>query len=260
MISYADFITLLFAFFVVMYAISTVNEGKYRVLSETLGTVFAAPGGRGLPMATSPLAAEQAPPAGLPLPTPGIPVAEPLVNTPAGQSAGDGGVPFDDMLNQLQVSLSGYADQGLVTVTREGDRVVVQMLSQLLFDSGDARLSPQALTALRSVGQVLAGSPYPLRVEGHTDNQPISTPKFPSNWELSAARAASVVNYLARLGIAPRRMAAVGYGEYRPKADNRSEAGRARNRRVTLVVMAGLDDSALPGDAVPWAEGPGLEE
>jgi chemotaxis protein MotB len=97
-------------------------------------------------------------------------------------------------------------------------------------------------------------------VEGHTDNRPIRTLQFPSNWELSAARAASVVNYLARLGIAPGRMAAVGYGEYRPKADNRSEQGRAKNRRVTLVISAGSDPAASPADAVPWAEGPSLED
>ena len=261
LISYADFITLLFAFFVVMYAISTVNEGKYRVLSETLGKVFAAPGGSASPLAQPlPQPLETVPPAGEPLPIPGVPVAEPLVSVDMGQSGSDGGVPFGDMLNQLQTSLASYTDQGLVEVSRDGDRVIVQMLSQLLFDSGDARLSPQALQALGGVGQVLAGSPYPLRVEGHTDNRPIRTLQFPSNWELSAARAASVVNYLARLGIAPGRMAAVGYGEYRPKADNRSEQGRATNRRVTLVISAGSDPAASPADAVPWAEGPSLED
>jgi chemotaxis protein MotB len=259
LISYADFITLLFAFFVVMYAISTVNEGKYRVLSETLGKVFSAPGGPGLPV-TDPLALPSAPPAGDPLPVPGVPVAEPLISVPAGQSGSDGGVPFSDMVNQLQVSLAGLTDQGLVTVSREGDRVVVQMLSNMLFESGDARLSRLALEALRSVAYALGGTPYPVRVEGHTDNQPISTTKFPSNWELSAARAASVVNYLGRLGVAPGRMAAIGYGEHRPKADNRTAEGRAKNRRVTLVIMAGTDPEDAPGDAVPWAEGPGLEE
>lgn len=260
LLSYADFITLLFAFFVVMYAISTVNEGKYRVLSETLGKVFSASGGS-TSLRVDPLPLDHAPPpGGEPLPIPGVPLAEPLVRVDTGQSGVEGGVPFGDMLNQLQTSLASYTDQGLVEIRRDGDRVIVQMLSQLLFESGNARLSAQALDALGGVGKVLAGSPYPLRVEGHTDNRPISTLQFPSNWELSAARAASVVNYLARLGIAPGRMAAVGYGEFRPKADNRSESGRAKNRRVTLVISTGADPAASPADAVPWAEGPGLED
>lgn len=260
MISYADFITLLFAFFVVMYAISTVNEGKYRVLSETFGKVFAAQGGGDLPVPDMPLADPVTPPAGEPLPIPGVPVAEPLVEVDMGQSGSDGGMPFNDMHNRLQASLADHAAEGLVEVTGDGQRVVVQMLSQMLFDSGDARLSQPARRALAAVGQVLVSSPYPVRVEGHTDNRPISTQQFPSNWELSAARAASVVSYLARQGIDPGRMAAVGYGEFRPKADNRTEAGRAKNRRVTLVISAGTDPAAGAADAVPWAEGPSLED
>ncbi len=257
LISYADFITLLFAFFVVMYAISTVNEGKYKVLSETLGAVFTAAGGNSMPVAGDHPAS---PPAGDPLPIPGIPVAEPMVSLPMAQSGGDGGVPLDDMVSRLQASLAGYAADGLVEVSREGDQVVVQMLSQMLFDSGDAQLSEQARRALDTVGQVLLGNPYPIRVEGHTDNRPIHTAQYPSNWELSSARAASVVNYFSGLGIAPGRMAAVGYGEFRPKADNRTAAGRAKNRRVTLVISSGRDPVASPADAVPWAEGPGLED
>jgi chemotaxis protein MotB len=258
LVSYADFITLLFAFFVVMYAISSVNEGKYRVLTETLGKVFAAEDGSPLPMDPSKAPIPE-PPAGEPVILPGTPVATPP-SPRQGASESPSGVPFADMVNQLQVSLSAFAAQGLVSVSTDGDRVVIHMQSQMLFGSGDARLSGGALQALQSVARVLDGSPYPIRVEGHTDNLPISTLRFPSNWELSAARAASVVNYLARAGIAPARMSAVGYGEFRPKADNRTEQGRAKNRRVTLVVMAGTEPAEAPGDAVPWAEGPGLEE
>lgn len=258
LVSYADFITLLFAFFVVMYAVSTVNEGKYRVLSETLGKVFATRDGNPLPVDPARAPVDE-PPAGEPVILPGMPVdAAPLPDE--GGSATAGGTPFADMVNQLQVSLSALTGQGLVSVSTDGSRLVVHMQSQMLFDSGDARLSSRALQVLQSVARVLDGAPYPIRVEGHTDNLPISTLRFPSNWELSAARAASVVNYLARSGIAPARMSAVGYGEHHPVADNRTESGRAKNRRVTLVVMAGADPAGTPGDAVPWAEGPGLEE
>jgi chemotaxis protein MotB len=226
-------------------------------LSETLGKVFAVENGMPLPVDPdkAPLSAL---PAGEPVVLPGVPAASPAPGQDA--SGAPGGLPFADMANQLQVSLSALTGQGLVSVSTEGDRVVVHMQSQMLFDSGDARLSTRALQALQSVAKVLDGSPYPVRVEGHTDNRPIDTLRFPSNWELSAARAASVVNYLARSGIAPARMSAVGYGEHRPKADNRTEQGRAMNRRVTLVVLAGMRPADTPGDAVPWAEGPGLEE
>ena len=102
-----------------------------------------------------------------------------------------------------------------------------------------------------------------MQVEGHTDNVPISTAEFPSNWELSAARAASVVHYLARSGVEPWRMSAVGLGEHRPIAENADEKGRAANRRVTIVVLTGARQQAAPGaptdEEIPWAEGPALQ-
>jgi chemotaxis protein MotB len=123
------------------------------------------------------------------------------------------------------------------------------MKSQMLLDSGSARLAPSAFGVLESVGSILAPVANGIRVEGHTDNVPNSTLQFPSNWELSAARAASVVHFLMRVGIEPERMAAIGYGEHRPVGDNGSDEGRQRNRRVTLVILGTKDRPvALPDD------------
>jgi len=266
LVSYADSVTLLFAFFVVMYAISSVNEGKYRVLSDTLTEAFRDP------VRTSQPARSQAPPLA------GLDPVPPLEAAPAGSArlapvadAGtDGILPagggttiaggkgrtenLDELAASLEDELQAFVGQRLVEISRVGDTIEVAMKSQLLFDSGSARLAPAALPALDGLGQVLLPTPNAIRVEGHTDDRPINTVQFPSNWELSAARAASVVHFLVRLGIAPERMAAIGYGEHRPVADNALEEGRQRNRRVTLVIL-GTKDQPVPAGADP-APGP----
>jgi chemotaxis protein MotB len=133
--------------------------------------------------------------------------------------------------------LETYVEQKLVDVTFSDNRVMVNMKDKMLFASGSASLSNAAVTVLRDISRVLATVPNPLQVEGNTDNRPIHTQEFPSNWELSAARAASVVHLLTRLGIDPSRLSAIGYGEHRPAASNDTEEGRAENRRVTLVII-----------------------
>jgi chemotaxis protein MotB len=147
--------------------------------------------------------------------------------------------------------LAHYVEQGLVEVRHGDNRVMVDMKDKMLFPSGSALLSRTAVQALRDVSHVLSSLPNKIQVEGNTDDRPIHTEEFPSNWELSAARAASVVHLMTRMGIDPSRMSAIGYGEHRPVADNGSEAGRQKNRRVTLVVL-GLEGSVdhsiqLPG-------------
>lgn len=113
------------------------------------------------------------------------------------------------------------------------------MRSEMLFKSGSASLSRAAFSVLKDVAALVKSVPNKINVEGHTDNVPISTLTFPSNWELSAARAASVVHVLAKLGIESPRMAATGYGEFQPIEENDTEEGRQSNRRVALVIMAG---------------------
>jgi len=138
----------------------------------------------------------------------------------------------------LQQYIEQEGLQGQLTLITEERGLVVSMADTVLFPRASATLTPEARSLLRQVGQALARLPNYLRVEGHTDNLPISTPAFPSNWELSTARATNVVQVLVRdAGISPARLSATGYGEYRPVAPNNSEADMARNRRVDIVVL-----------------------
>jgi chemotaxis protein MotB len=257
LVSYADFVTLLFAFFVVMYAISSVNEGKYRVLSDTLTEAFRDPVKTPAPAPARGADAQLVPAIVEPI----APAIAPAVAPPAAEADSVGVLPdgsalagerrhgstenLDELAEQVTDELQPFLGQRLIEISRVGDTLEVAMKSQMLFESGSARLSPQALPALEGVGRVLAQAPNGIRVEGHTDNRPINTLQFPSNWELSAARAASVVHFLMRVGIAPGRMAAIGYGEHRPAGDNASDEGRQRNRRVTLVIL-GTKASPIP--------------
>ena len=282
LVSYADFITLLFAFFVVMYAVSSVNEGKYRVLSETLNAVFTVssrsdqpiqvgePPRDVLALSDGPLAPRQtsleaAGNAELTLDR-GDQVDRASgdgrmlgkAQSGAGRFREDGAA--QRIADELAISLQKYLDEDLVRVNRVGDRIEIEMKERMLFGSGDARLSRDALGPLREMAKTLKRIPSHLQVEGHTDNVPIASTMFPSNWELSAARAASVVHYLARAGVEPWRMSAVGLGEHRPITENGDAKGRAANRRVTIVVLTGQRTADPVVDhAVPWAEGPALE-
>ncbi len=250
LVSYADFITLLFAFFVVMYAISSVNEGKYRVLSETLNAVFSDPQNQDprLPAAAAAPAVDQLSPKPVVIPPP-IPIT-PAAGVEARAAARSSNLA--DVRGQLETSLDSYVSDGQIEVTGDGKRIEVHIKSGLLFDSGSSGLARAAFEPLREVARILAPLSNTVQVEGHTDNVPIGTLQFPSNWELSAARAASVVHFLGSLGVAADRLVAVGFGEHRPVAANTSAVGRARNRRVTLAVLA--------PDEIAWAEGPAVPE
>jgi chemotaxis protein MotB len=273
LVSYADFVTLLFAFFVVMYAVSSVNEGKYRVLSESLNEVFTV-----APRSDDPIQVGEVPRDALALPDAPLASEQPDVvigsqsggeadaASASGQAQSGESERFGEdgaatrIADELAISLQGYIENDLLRINQAGDRIEIEMKERMLFSSGAARLSPAALRALREVSRTLARIPSHLQIEGHTDNVPITTTAYPSNWELSAARAASVVHYLARSGIEPWRMAAVGLGEHRPIAENGDEKGRAANRRVTIVVLTGKRDvEPVIDHEVPWAEGPALE-
>jgi chemotaxis protein MotB len=244
LVSYADFITLLFAFFVVMYAISSVNEGKYEVLSDSLENAFQEKPISSLnPIELAELAranqVDVTNPIGVPSSTAPIePAAAGLVETQSRQED------VDVIQERLGKKLQPVIEAGLIDV-REGEQgIEVEMKSSILFDSGSARLSQEALPVLEQFAAVLREFGNPLQVEGYTDNQPIATLIYPSNWELSAARAASVVNLFARLNVNPERMMAVGHAEQRARADNSTFEGRQQNRRVVVVIKT--DKNALP--------------
>ncbi len=229
LVSYADFITLLFAFFVVMYSMSSINEGKYRVLSDTMVAAFQTP-----PKSTEPIQIGEQSRALKPV--------ESLVEKPPRIRIKPVPAVDTDQTRRIaaQVSqvLQPLIDQDLIKVSHDKLWVEVELNNSILYSSGEAALQPGAYPVLKKLAGVLAPLPNHVDVEGHTDNLPIRNERYRSNWELSAARAASVVHVLTRNGVAPDRLSAIGYGEFRPIADNRTEQGRQRNRRVAIVILA----------------------
>lgn len=208
-ISYADFITLLFAFFVVMYAISSVNVSKYKSLSEGMKSAF---NKKDQNKATQSTNNQHDSPQ--------------LVNT-KGQ--------FKDGLDELSQSLSELAN-GDFKINRQDGWIELDIKAGSLFDPGNAEVKSEALLKLMQVAGKIKNEPYTIVVEGYTDDTPIETPQYPSNWELSASRAATVGRILNSYGIATDRLLVTGYGEQYPIADNLTEEGRSKNRRVNIII------------------------
>ena len=237
LVSYADFITLLFAFFVVMYAISVVNEGKYRVLSDSISSAF-----RNIPGSTSGAMIQINPSAPVPV---SIPFNRPqVVNLKTDVEREKNRDLLRNKAKEITTALAPLVQQGHVRVTEGALGITVEINASVLFESGEARLQMPAIRALAAVGQILATTAFPITVDGHTDNAPISTPLYPSNWELSGARAASVVRLFIETGVDPRRLTATGYAEQRPVADNATVEGRQRNRRVAITMESRTPDNA----------------
>ena len=244
LVSYADFITLLFAFFVVMYAVSSVNEGKYRVLADSLTSAFGSANPSLVRLGAVPIAVGQNQmatsnsPSLVQLPIHGEPVfaASDEAEYPM-RAPGFTDPQLDRLADRLRQDLGTLIADDLVEVRHKGRRLEIEIKSSLLFTSGSARLAPAAFRLLEPVAEMLQPYANPVNVEGFTDDRPIHTSTFLSNWELSAARAASVVHLFSDYGIDPARMAAIGYGQFRPVADNLTPEGRSRNRRVVLVVL-----------------------
>ena len=253
LISYADFITLMFAFFVVMYAISSVSEGKYRVLSDALTLAFDNAEG---------LASGEPMPIDLPIPqkhpyvesneasllleqTTDLKEDDKAEQYEKSEEATKVAAELDrvkkdlgEIADDIRYELFPFIDEKLISVTDTDKAIEIEIKSKLLFASGSARLVNNAIPVLTNLATIFSTFNNPVQVEGFTDNQPISTTVFPSNWELSAARAASVVHLFMRRGINPERMSAIGYAEFRPIADNATVAGRQANRRVMIIIPA----------------------
>ena len=242
LVSYADFITLLFAFFVVMYAISSVNEGKYRVLSDSLVSAFrSASIVDGGAVMVAPNRSSGA-------------TVKPVVLKEDPKVAAERQQQRDKMRNVAKDIFSVLAplvQQGKVRVLETSRGVTIEINDSILFSPGQAQLEQASIRAMRAVGEVLAPTDFPITIEGHTDNIPIRTPVFPSNWELSAVRATTVLRLFADAGVAPVRLTAIGYGETRPVEENASIEGRARNRRVSILI-----DSMQPEKPAPVAAPP----
>ena len=256
LVSYADFITLLFAFFVVMYSISSVNVGKYRALSESIHGAFEYQDSK--PTDSSPLDSHDT---ALPIQIGEQPTSlvEPInlthlmheekrqEKTIATELRAER-VQLEEIASQFETVLDAFITDDLVEINKNDLWLEIDIKSEMLFASGDTVLRGKAGAVLKKISEVLHDMTNVIHVEGHTDNIPINTIEFPSNWDLSSARAVSVVRELVTDGISPTRLAAVGYGDNQPVADNKLEEGRNKNRRVTLVIISkSLARHAGPG-------------
>lgn len=226
LLTYADLITLLMIFFVLLYTISNINAKKFADLSASMSKA--------------------------------------LLGQNSGKILGEavGQLPIKESLSQ-QVQIEAHNIQnaqqqieklikenglaGKVEVSQESRGLIISLKEALLFKSGSATITPEARVIVVKVGKILSMLPNQMRIEGHTDNLPIHTAAFPSNWELSTGRATNVVKLLINeVGMKPERFSAAGYGEYRPITSNNHEFNRARNRRVDIVVLKSAFDLAEP--------------
>ncbi len=247
LVSYADFITLLFAFFIVMYAISSVNEGKYRVLSHSLVSAFKSNNSSNV---TSPPSSEFSP---LQMSESRLaesikPIDELNSHKVKKQEKMQG------MAKSILDALEPLVKDGQVRVTQSSLGITVEINASVLFSPGQANLAENSSLALQAVAQVVKGHEHEIHVEGHTDNLPIHTGSFPSNWELSTARASSVIRLFIENGVEARRLTAIGYGENRPIEANETPEGRKRNRRVAVMILANDPDKVTELPIVPAAD------
>lgn len=233
LVSYADFITLLFAFFVVMYSVSSVNEGKFRVVAQSIIAAL----NPHINLSSSNIK------------------ASPLSD---GERASSRAMTIDlGLYTQITDTMTRVGGQGKTgaggkggdIVIAPGERgIVVSIANSMAFESGKAVLLPDAREALSQLASVLKDFPHQISVEGHTDNVPIHTEQFASNWELSAMRAVNIARFLAEEArLAPGRLAASGYGEFHPIASNGKAEGRAQNRRVEIVILKTIQPSDVLG-------------
>lgn len=237
LVSYADFITLLFAFFVVMYAISQVNEGKYKVLSDALIQAFKDPTtATPLPRAVDPKSTSVMPSQQAVLPKKSDPQAA-QVKKETEKMKG--------IAKDLMKVMERLVKSGQVKVTQSARGIAVEINASVLFASGQANLEGESVMVLKAVAEVLTEVDNNIQVEGYTDNAPINSLLYPSNWELSSARASSVARLFVDGGIAPDRLVVLGYGENRPMASNDTPDGRARNRRVTIMILSPGHDKVI---------------
>ena len=242
LVSYADFMTLLMAFFVVMYSISSVSEQKYRVLSNTFSGAFNTSNDAGM-------LSEQA-------------QGDPLLMdheikhqslAPIDEESFSESAPnmFTALTAQLDKNFQSLIDEKLITLSGNEHWLQIELQSAILFDVGGALINRSAEPIIEQISTMLMPYKNVVKVEGFTDNTPIRNTTFDSNWELSTARATAVVRLMIAQGIQAGRLAAVGYGEYQPIATNKTSEGRAKNRRIVLMIST--SDSLRPqaGEIMP---------
>ena len=232
-ISYADLVTLLLGFFIILYSTSKVDADKFKMFAFGLGEAFNVDVRSGQP-------------GGSPIHDGGRGLLPGPLNSGT----------IDRDLVRVQSEVDARADGagvgGQLIVTRQDDNIVIRLPNQLLFASASADIRPEAAPLLQVAASVIAELPHQVRVEGHTDNVPVGTDRYPTNWELSSARATAVLRYLIEPGhVSPARTTATGYAEYRPVASNNTPEGRAANRRADIVLL--YPTARTPQSAAPAA-------
>ncbi|MFZ0796211.1 MAG: flagellar motor protein MotB [Terriglobales bacterium] len=258
LVSYADFITLLFAFFVVLYASSQVDKRKVgklalaiQVAFQEMGVFqasttevpidFAAP----MPFATVQSIENADRTANL-----GRIVSRPEGSLGAAVENGD----LAQLQKQLESALTAEIERKEIAMRRQSDGLVISLREVGFFESGSSQMKPTSQAAFDRIANMLRQGDYRLRIEGHTDNAPIHTAQFPSNWELSTSRATEIVRLLiVRDGFVPDRLSAAGFAEYHPVANNRTPEGRGINRRVDIVILGHALPEISPTEAQPEA-------
>lgn len=246
LVSYADFITLLFAVFTTLYAMSQTDKKKVEEVMASLQQSF------GMVTAGAPSPKVNVIPSKQITVIPALkPEVSVLPGTKRIGTAMSKSRAEEKDFQQIKSSIEAYlvkaGAQKKVTlnVTRRG--LIVSLKEAGFFDSGQAQIKPEAYELVNTIAEVMTQYNNPLRLEGHTDNVPISTSQFPSNWELSGARATNALKYLLKhYDVDPNKISATGYGEYRPIADNATVEGRAKNRRVDLVMLSGEGEHGEP--------------
>jgi len=255
LVSYADFITLLFAFFVVMYAISQVNEGKYRVLSDALLHAFDSK--------STPIQVQKLVPQDSKAPS-ALPVHQSIMPTKKNDAQSAQFKKETEKMKGIAKDIMKVMERlvksGQVKVTQSARGIAIEINASVLFGSGQAVLEGESLKVLKAVAEVLTEVDNHIQVEGYSDNAPINSPMYPSNWELSSARASGVARLFVENGITPDRVVVLGYGENKPVAPNETPEGRARNRRVTVMILSpGQDkiiaDIPIGSEVVPPPQG-----
>lgn len=219
LITYSDLITLLLVFFIILYAFSKVDNKKYENLASGFNSVF----GSGTGILTGGNSIN-------------------IVGGTSSQNSSGEEKSEEDMLSDLKQQVDGYLTSNSLNESVSTDiddrGLVISMSNSILFDSGTATIKSDNNLNLKTMGKLLNSMPNYIRIEGHTDNLPINNTKFKSNWELSVIRATNVAEILIdETGISPERISVLGYGEFRPIGDNSTAEGRAKNRRVDIIIM-----------------------
>jgi chemotaxis protein MotB len=234
LVSYADFITLMFAFFVVLYASSQADTRKQAQVAQAINQAFKA---LGLFESTG-SAQSTATAHDTPVTPVNIVLGDALSAAPSATVRAD----FQRMHRDLQARLSNQIAEHTVALHIGREGLVISLREAGFFDSGSTTPHAGSMGSIDSIIAVLKPTPYDLRVEGHTDNVPIHTSEFSSNWELSAGRATRMTRlFIEHFHFEPRRLSAAGYGEYHPVASNDTPEGRGENRRVDVIVLPSIN-------------------